>query len=105
MRDDAFAGRIPPDLQEVVDFHGHLCPGVVIGYRAVLIGLSRLEGHRSEDEELVCVVENDSCSVDAIQHMAGCTFGNVTDAWGTIDRAAHHPTLEGWVDQRIHCER
>jgi hypothetical protein len=35
----------------------------------------------------------------------GCTMGTVTDTWGTIDRAAHHPTLAGWVDQRIHCER
>jgi parallel beta-helix repeat protein len=31
--------------------------------------------------------------------------GGVTDTWGTIDRVAHHPTLDGWVDQRIHCER
>jgi hypothetical protein len=29
----------------------------------------------------------------------------VTDTWGTIDRAAHHPALDGWVDQRIHCAR
>lgn len=35
----------------------------------------------------------------------GCTMGGVTDWWGTIDRAAHHPTLNGWTDQRIHCER
>jgi formylmethanofuran dehydrogenase subunit E len=30
---------------------------------------------RAEDEEIVAQVENDSCSVDAIQYMAGCTFG------------------------------
>lgn len=35
----------------------------------------------------------------------GCTVNGVTDSWGTIDRVAHHPTLDGWVDQRIHCER
>lgn len=28
-----------------------------------------------------------------------------TTNWGTIDRAAHHPALPGWTDQRIHCER
>ncbi len=36
---------------------------------------------------------------------AGCTMDGVTDRWGTIDRVARHPTLDGWVDQRIHCER
>ena len=35
----------------------------------------------------------------------GCTWDGITDTWGTIDRAAHHPSLDGWVDQRIHCER
>ncbi|NTV27937.1 MAG: formylmethanofuran dehydrogenase, partial [Methanothrix sp.] len=29
----------------------------------------------SEDEELVCIAENNSCSVDAIQALLGCTFG------------------------------
>lgn len=36
---------------------------------------------------------------------AGCDMGGVMDSWGTIDRVAHHPTIEGWTDQRIHCER
>ena len=30
---------------------------------------------RSEDEELVCIAENNSCSVDAVQELLGCTFG------------------------------
>jgi formylmethanofuran dehydrogenase subunit E len=30
---------------------------------------------RSVDEELIAIVENDSCSVDAIQVVTGCTFG------------------------------
>ena len=32
-------------------------------------------GERSQDEELVAVVENRSCAVDAIQVVSGCTFG------------------------------
>jgi putative hydrolases of HD superfamily len=62
-------------LLGAIQFHGHLCPGILIGCRAALIGLDRLEGQRSEDEELVAVVENDSCSVDGIQYLTGCTFG------------------------------
>jgi formylmethanofuran dehydrogenase subunit E len=69
--------KLPKDLQQAVEFHGHLCPGLLIGYRATKAGLARLgvpEG-RARDEELVAVVENDSCSVDAVQSLAGATFG------------------------------
>jgi formylmethanofuran dehydrogenase subunit E len=66
---------MPEDLKALADFHGHLCPGLAIGYRAVHAALERLGVQRSRDEELVCLVENDSCSVDAAQFLAGCTFG------------------------------
>jgi formylmethanofuran dehydrogenase subunit E len=66
---------IPEDLQKVAEFHGHLCPGLAIGYRAAIEALRELGLSRAYDEELVCVVENDSCSVDAVQYLTGCTFG------------------------------
>jgi formylmethanofuran dehydrogenase subunit E len=66
--------RDNPILEKVVDFHGHLCPGIAYGYRAALAAMERL-GKRAEDEEIVAIVENDSCSVDAIQVITGCTFG------------------------------
>jgi formylmethanofuran dehydrogenase subunit E len=56
-----------------VKFHGHLCPGLAIGYR---VAKYVQEHHpRSEDEELVCIAENNSSSVDAVQELLGCTFG------------------------------
>lgn len=64
---------IDSDLRKAVEFHGHLCPGLAIGYR-----VSRyVKEHypRSEDEELVCIAQNNSCSVDAVQEILGCTFG------------------------------
>jgi formylmethanofuran dehydrogenase subunit E len=67
--------NIPEDLKPVIDFHGHLCPGLLIGYRAAKAAQDKLPLPRAQDEELVCVVENDSCSVDAVQYMTGCTFG------------------------------
>jgi len=63
------------DLAEVARFHGHLCPGLAIGYRAAAIAMEVLAAQRAEDEELIAIVENDSCSADAIQYVAGCTFG------------------------------
>lgn len=67
--------HIPDDLQPVIDFHGHLCPGLALGYRAARACIKRIHALRSRDEELIAVVENNSCGVDAIQYMTGCTFG------------------------------
>ncbi|MCP4750682.1 MAG: formylmethanofuran dehydrogenase [Proteobacteria bacterium] len=63
------------DYQEILDFHGHSCPGVAIGYRMTCAAMDRLKAARSEDEEVVAIVENDACGVDALQCLTGCTFG------------------------------
>ena len=63
------------DFKKCVDFHGHICPGVAIGYRAAKGALNWLKENRSEDEELVAIVETDACSADAVQVLTGCTFG------------------------------
>jgi len=62
------------DLDDAVKFHGHLCPGLAIGYRIATYAAEQFKD-RSEDDELVAVVENKSCGVDAIQVINGCTFG------------------------------
>lgn len=61
--------------EEAVNFHGHACPGLAVGYRAAEIALRELGATRSADEELIAIVENDSCAVDAIQSLTGSTFG------------------------------
>ncbi len=63
------------DLREAIQFHGHLCPGLALGYRVARAALRELHADRPQDEELVAVVENDSCAADAIQFITGCTFG------------------------------
>jgi formylmethanofuran dehydrogenase subunit E len=63
------------DFKKCSDFHGHICPGLVIGYRAARAGLDWLKEKRATDEELVSVVETDACSADAVQVLTGCTFG------------------------------
>ena len=65
----------PEEMQEVVSFHGHFCPGLAIGYRAAKAAMTRIAPKRAEDEELVAIVENRSCSVDAVQVITGCTLG------------------------------
>lgn len=67
--------KLPADLQKAIAFHGHLCPGLLIGWRAVRAATAHLGLSASEDEELVTEVENDSCSVDAFQALLSTTFG------------------------------
>ena len=62
-------------FRKCLAFHGHLCPGLSIGYRAAKAGLDWLAENRAPDEELVAVVENDACGCDAVQVLTGCTFG------------------------------
>ena len=61
--------------EEIVRFHGHECPGLAIGYRMAGAAMEKLESMRAADEELVAIVENDACGVDALQCVTGCTFG------------------------------
>lgn len=62
------------DFDTAVQFHGHVCPGLSIGYRVATLAANRFKD-RSKDEELVVIVENRSCAVDAIQAINGCTCG------------------------------
>lgn len=71
-------------IDRVVGFHGHMCPGLAMGYQAAQIALREIGPH-SKDEEVVAVVETDMCGVDAIQYLTGCTFGKgnlVHRDWG-----------------------
>ncbi|MGO9566235.1 MAG: FmdE family protein [Desulfomonilaceae bacterium] len=91
-----FLDDLPDDFREAVRFHGHLCPGLAIGYVAAKVAAQVLGIGASEDEEVVAVVENNSCAVDAIQVLLGCTFGKgnlIFKDWGKqvftfIDRNA-----------------
>ena len=61
--------------EEIIQFHGHECPGLAIGYKMATAAMEALESLRAEDEDLVAIVENDACGVDALQCITGCTFG------------------------------
>jgi len=62
-------------IEKAVEFHGHTCPGLIMGVRMAEAALSYLGVQPDRDEELLAIVENDSCSVDAIQAILSCTFG------------------------------
>ncbi|MCB2190982.1 MAG: TraR/DksA C4-type zinc finger protein [Deltaproteobacteria bacterium] len=81
-------GPLPEQLKQAVAFHGHLCPGLLIGYRAAQAASQALDLNKSEDEELVTIAENNSCSVDAFQQMLSTTFGKGNLIWRDYGKQA-----------------
>ena len=63
------------DWEKAVEFHGHACPGLAIGFKAVKAAQEKMGITFSSDEEVVCVTENDACGIDAVQVLTGCTMG------------------------------
>ena len=61
--------------QDCVAFHGHECGGLTIGYKASLFAIELLNLEFSDDEQVVCIAENDACGIDGIQVMLGCSIG------------------------------
>ncbi len=61
--------------EKAAAFHGHVCGGLTIGYKAALYAIELLEVTFSKDEQIVCITENDACGVDAIQAVLGCSVG------------------------------
>lgn len=65
------------DWEQTVKFHGHVCPGVVVGHRACWYARQLLDlNTASLAPEYVVVAENDLCGIDAVQINTGCTLGN-----------------------------
>jgi len=95
----------PKDFQDCVLFHGHVCPGLAIGYAAAKAGSAALKLIPSQDEEVVAIVENNSCAVDAIQVLLKCTFGKgnlIFRDWGKqvftfIDRKTHRAVRVSFI--------
>jgi inosine-uridine nucleoside N-ribohydrolase len=81
-----------PLLTRVLEFHGHIGPYVVLGYRAALLARERLGSPGYFD--LSARVESPlvppaSCFIDGVQLGSGCTTGkrNLEVAAGAIGRA------------------
>lgn len=68
-------------IERVREFHGHLCPFLVLGLRMSEIAMKRLGVGRAGavetvEEKLIAVVEVNNCIVDGVQVATGCTLGN-----------------------------
>lgn len=73
-------------LLEAGKLHGHYCPGLAMGIIAAYYGMlelarkhkippARLQNSEGM-EEMMVIIENNSCFTDGIQYVSGCTLGN-----------------------------
>lgn len=67
-------------LEKAIQFHGHICPELLMGIRAAEFALSYLQAEPGL-EELSTIAENNSCGVDAFQAILGCTVGKGNLYW------------------------
>jgi formylmethanofuran dehydrogenase subunit E len=63
-------------LLKAGELHGHYCPYLALGVLAAADVLKRFGAENDGMEDLLAVVETNSCFSDGIQYTAGTTFGN-----------------------------
>jgi formylmethanofuran dehydrogenase subunit E len=66
-------------LEKGRDFHGEVCPGIVMGTRIAMAGLRELGMDPFQrNRDLMVYVEIDRCMADAVQAVTGITMGHRT---------------------------
>lgn len=68
------------DLQKLLRLsgllHGHFCPGSALGVKAAARAVRELGVRSTGMEEVVAMVETNSCFADGVQMVTGCSLGN-----------------------------
>ena len=66
-------------LEKGRNFHGEICPGIVIGTRIAMVGMRELGMDPMErNRDLMVYVEIDRCMADAVQAVTGISMGHRT---------------------------
>lgn len=63
---------MPQDMQTIVDHHGHVCFGVVIGYKACKYAVDII----GESDNTSVIAQSPGCGNDAIRVLLGCNEQN-----------------------------
>ena len=70
-------GDLESLLRKAGELHGHFCPYLALGVRAGYAALKALGIEQALGmEQVIAIVETNSCFSDGIQMVTGCTFGN-----------------------------
>lgn len=69
-------GNVKELLLLTGQIHGHFCGGVTIGVIASYLAMKRFNAVIDGMEDIIAIVEVNSCFVDGVQFVSGCTLGN-----------------------------
>ena len=71
---------IKNDLETILlkseELHGHYCPGLALGVKAAVYAMRKLGIKSRGMEDVLAIIETNSCFADGVQYVTGCTFGN-----------------------------
>jgi formylmethanofuran dehydrogenase subunit E len=63
-------------LLKAGELHGHFCSYLTLGLKAGCMAVRELGAKSTGMEELIAIVETNSCFSDGVQIATGCSFGN-----------------------------
>ena len=63
------------EFTQVVDFHGCYCLDIALGYRVAKALVREMGEHLNDMKKVYAYVGTNTCAVDAIQKITGCTAG------------------------------
>ncbi len=69
-------GDLPKLLRLSGLLHGHYCPGSAMGVKAAARAVRELKARSTGMEEVLAIVETNSCFADGVQMVTGCSLGN-----------------------------
>ena len=79
-REEIEAAIAKSDVRELLRLsailHGHFCPGLAMGVKAAFRAVRELRVSSTGMEEVIAIVETNSCFSDGVQFVTGCSFGN-----------------------------
>ena len=86
-------------------FHGHVCPELVVGFRAAKLAQRELGFERRNAHQRLIVAENSSAAVDALQYITGCTVGKKSLIVEDVAKHIYHfKCPEGTLDLSLRLD-
>ncbi len=75
-------------LKRIADFHGHVCPELIIGAKFCEYVMQLINQKGSKNSNIFIIAENSTSAIDAIQILLGTTLGN--QRLKIIDKGKHN---------------
>ncbi|MCG8335770.1 MAG: tRNA (N6-threonylcarbamoyladenosine(37)-N6)-methyltransferase TrmO [Proteobacteria bacterium] len=85
--------RLEELLLRAGTLHGHFCPGLASGVMAAVDACNRIKVFSDGMEDLIAIIEINSCFIDGIQFVTGCTLGNNSLIYKDLGKTAVTLTL------------